>query len=74
MMVGAGVGLYPALLPSIGNPALDLTIARSRTGMYELQVGSIWWGFGMLLALGYFVVVYRMFRGKVDVHSDGYGH
>jgi cytochrome d ubiquinol oxidase subunit II len=74
MMVGAGVGLYPALLPSIGNPALDLTIDRARTGMYALQVGTLWWGFGMLLALGYFVVVYRMFRGKVSAESGGYGH
>jgi cytochrome d ubiquinol oxidase subunit II len=74
MMVGAGVGLYPALLPSIANPAMDLTIDRARSGAYALQVGSIWWGFGMLLALGYFVVAYRMFRGKVDIHSGGYGH
>jgi cytochrome d ubiquinol oxidase subunit II len=61
-------------LPSIANPAMDLTIDRARTGAYALQVGSIWWGFGMLLALGYFVVAYRMFRGKVDIHSGGYGH
>ena len=74
MMVGAGVGLYPALLPSINDPARDLTIERTRTGMYALHVGTLWWGFGMLLAIGYFTVVYRMFRGKVDLHSDGYGH
>ena len=74
MMVGAAVGQYPALLPSITDPALDLTVARSRTGTYALQVGSIWWTLGMLLAIGYFIVVYRMFRGKVDLHSGGYGH
>jgi hypothetical protein len=28
----------------------------------------------MLLALGYFVTVYRMFRGKVDLAAEGYGH
>ncbi len=74
MMVGAAVGLYPALLPSITDPALDLTVERSRTGLYALHVGTIWWGFGMLLAVGYFVVMYRMFRGKVDLRSGGYGH
>ena len=74
MMVGAAVGLYPVLLPSITDSALDLTVERSRTGLYALHVGTIWWGFGMLLAIGYFVVMYPMFRGKVDLRSGGYGH
>jgi cytochrome d ubiquinol oxidase subunit II len=74
MMVGAAVGQYPALLPSIGNPAMDLTIENSRAGMYALRVGMVWWGLGMALVLGYFVTVYWMFRGKVDVHGEGYGH
>jgi hypothetical protein len=33
-------------LPSITNPAMDVTIDRARTGMYALQVGSIWWDSG----------------------------
>jgi cytochrome d ubiquinol oxidase subunit II len=74
MMVGAAFGQYPSLLPSITDPALDLTVDSSRAGLYALHVGSIWWGLGMLLAAGYFTVVYRMFRGKVNLHSGGYGH
>jgi cytochrome d ubiquinol oxidase subunit II len=62
MMAGAAVGQYPALLPSITDSALDLTVERSRAGTYALQVGSIWWTLGMLLAIGYFILVYRMFR------------
>jgi cytochrome d ubiquinol oxidase subunit II len=34
-------------------------------------VGLIWWCMGAVLALGYFVFVYRMFRGKVQT---GEGH
>jgi cytochrome bd ubiquinol oxidase subunit II len=74
MMVGAAVALYPVLLPSIADPTHDLTVERARTGLYALHVGLIWWGFGMLLAVGYFFVMYRMFRGKVDLRSGGYGH
>ena len=74
MMIGAAFGLYPALLPSITNPALDLTIHNARSGSYALHVGLIWWGFGMLLAFTYFAIVYWMFRGKVDLDSEGYGH
>jgi hypothetical protein len=34
----------------------------------------IWWGVGMALATIYFVIVYRMFRGKVTAETSGYGH
>jgi cytochrome bd ubiquinol oxidase subunit II len=27
----------------------------------------VWWTFGMLLAVGYFVFVYSRFKGKVDL-------
>jgi cytochrome bd-type quinol oxidase subunit 2 len=30
---------------------------------------------GIVIALGYFVFLYRMFRGKVTLENDGgYGH
>ncbi len=74
MLVGATVGLYPRLLPSSSDPALDITIAKALSGSYTLHVGLIWWTFGMLLAATYFVVVYRMFKGKVKMDEQGYGH
>ena len=74
MLVGAVVGLYPRLLPSSNDPALDITIAKALSGPHALHVGLIWWGLGMLLALIYFVTVYRMFRGKVSLEGEGYGH
>jgi cytochrome d ubiquinol oxidase subunit II len=74
MMVGAAVGLYPTLLPSSTNASLDITIAKSLTGSHALHVGLAWWTFGMILATGYFVLVYTMFRGKVSSDPSGYGH
>ena len=74
MLVGAAVGLYPRLLPSSNDPALDITIAKALSGPHTIRVGLIWWGFGMCHAVMYFVVVYRMFRGKVSLDSSGYGH
>ncbi|MBS1813353.1 MAG: cytochrome d ubiquinol oxidase subunit II [Acidobacteria bacterium] len=72
MMIGAAAGLYPALLPSIIDPKDDLTIARSITGHHAQAVGLAWWTFGIALAIMYFVIIYRMFRGKVDLESEGY--
>jgi cytochrome d ubiquinol oxidase subunit II len=64
MLAGVAVALYPILLPSSGDPARDITIYAA-TGEYALRVGFIWWALRMGLAFGYFVFVYRMFRGKV---------
>lgn len=65
MLAGAAAALYPALLPASGNPANDITIYNAAAGPYALRVGLIWWGVGICLAIAYFVLVYRMFRGKV---------
>jgi cytochrome d ubiquinol oxidase subunit II len=74
MLVGAVVGLYPRLLPSSANPADDITIDKALSGPHTLHVGLVWWAVGMCMALVYFVIVYRMFRGKVSLEGGGYGH
>jgi len=65
MLAGAAAALYPILLPASGDSALNITIFTASTGHHALGVGLVWWTGGMLLAVGYFVFVYRMFRGKV---------
>ncbi|MBZ5650629.1 MAG: cytochrome d ubiquinol oxidase subunit II [Acidobacteriia bacterium] len=74
MLVGAAISLYPRLLPSSSDASLDITVQNALSGPYAMRVGLIWWAFGMILALVYFVVIYRMFRGKVTLEGDGYGH
>ena len=73
MLAGVAAALYPSLLPSNGDAARDITIYNAATGEYALRVGLVWWGLGMCLAFGYFVFVYRMFRGKVRL-EDGHGY
>jgi cytochrome d ubiquinol oxidase subunit II len=74
MLIGAAVGLYPRLLPATTGSSNDITIENALSGPHTLHVGLIWWSFGMMLAVGYFVFVYRMFRGKVSLHDGGYEH
>jgi cytochrome d ubiquinol oxidase subunit II len=73
MLAGAAAGLYPVLLPSSTNSTRDITVANALTGPHSLHVGLIWWSFGLALALTYFTVSYRLFRGKVSP-VGGYGH
>lgn len=72
MLVGAAFALYPALLPASTDPARSLTIYNAAAGHHGLTVGVAWWAVGMILSLGYFFFVYRMFRGKVRLEGQGY--
>lgn len=69
MLVGAATAVYPNLLISTTDPTLNITVYNAATGIHSLSIGLIFWGFGMLLALGYFVFLYRMFKGKVASQS-----
>ncbi|MFB3915696.1 MAG: cytochrome d ubiquinol oxidase subunit II [Terriglobales bacterium] len=73
MLVGAAVGLFPMVLPSSGDEAYSLTIYNTAAGHYGLTIGLIWWAIGMVLVIGYFVYIYRTFRGKVTL-EEGEGH
>ena len=69
MLSATAVGLYPKLLPSSTDPGYSLTIYNTAAHEYGLYVGIVWWIIGILLAGGYFVFVYRSFRGKVSLSS-----
>jgi len=72
MLVGAAFGLYPVVLPASTDPTLNLTIYNTAAGAHGLTVGLVWWSLGMVLALGYFFFLFRMFRGKVRLEGEGY--
>jgi cytochrome d ubiquinol oxidase subunit II len=65
MLLGAAFALYPALLPSTVDPANDITVPKALAGHYGVSIGLIWWGFGMALAVAYFVFLYWIFRGRI---------
>jgi cytochrome bd ubiquinol oxidase subunit II len=73
MLAGAAFALYPTLLPATTGEANDLTIFNAAAGQRSLTIGLGWWSAGMVVAIGYFVFVYRMFRGKVSA-SPGASH
>jgi cytochrome d ubiquinol oxidase subunit II len=72
MLVGAAFALYPNVLPASTNPAYNLTVYNTAAGRHGLTVGIIWWSISLILALGYFTFLYRMFRGKVRLEGEGY--
>jgi cytochrome bd ubiquinol oxidase subunit II len=71
MLGSTAFGLYPNVLPAV-DPANSLTVHNAAAPHYGLMVGLVWWSIGMLLAAIYFVLIYRMFRGKVKLIVEGY--
>ena len=74
MFLGAAFGLFPVLLPAVGSQGRDLTIEQALAAPHTLQVGLIWWTFGICLAVLYFCILYRIFWGKVPIDGAGYEH
>ena len=71
LLVGAAFALYPVVLPARDHQ-YDLTILNSAAAYHGLTVGLGWWTLSAVLAIGYFVFVYRMFRGKVQMDEGRY--
>ncbi len=71
MLVGAAFALYPTVLPASTGPSYSLTIYNTATGAHGMMVGLVWWSFGIVIAIAYFVFLYRMFRGKVNLAEGG---
>ena len=72
MLTSSAFGLYPLVLPAV-NPANSLTIDNASASQYGLTVGLVWWIIGMILVAIYFILTYRLFRGKVQL-TEGGGH
>jgi cytochrome d ubiquinol oxidase subunit II len=72
MLAGTAFSLYPDVLPAV-TPANSLTISNAAASHYGLVVGLVWWLIGMALAAIYFILTYRLFRGKVHVDETQSG-
>ena len=71
MMASTAFAVYPNVLPAV-EPENSLTVYNASGSAYGLAVGLVWWSIGMVLAAIYFVLIYRLFRGKVRLEDDGY--
>ena len=64
MLTSTVFGVYPNVLPAV-DPSNSLTVQNASVSTYGMAVGLVWWSIGMVLAVVYFTVIYRLFRGKV---------
>ena len=74
MLASTAFGLFPNVLPASTDPSYSLTIYNTATNPYGLSVGLVWWILGIILTSGYFIYLYRMFRGKVSIPAEDHGY
>ena len=73
-MLAATAGcVYPTMLRSTIDPSYTLDATNASSGALSQQVGIYWWILAMIITVGYFIYLYRSFRGKVNL-EEGYGH
>lgn len=74
MLAGTAFGVFPNLLTASTDPDYSITIYNAAAHEYGLSVGIVWWIFGIVLTSGYFIYLYRTFRGKVNVTPEEVGY
>jgi len=74
LMLATAVCLFPVMLRSVDNAALSLTAYNASTDARGLQIALYWWAIGFPLAVLYFVVIFRLHRGKATAAGEGEGY
>ncbi|CAM4136072.1 MULTISPECIES: cytochrome d ubiquinol oxidase subunit II [Flavobacterium] len=63
--------MFPNLLRSTNNVNPSLTLYNAAADDYGLSVGVYWFSIAIVLVIVYFVIQYKVFKGKMD--DVGYG-
>ncbi len=66
--------MFPTILPSTLDAAFTLTAFNAASGRRGLLLGLVWWIPAILLAIGYFVFLFRSFRHKAEAPSGDHGY
>ena len=74
VLVATAACLYPVMLRSIGDPLLSITATAGGSSPAGLRTALGWWVIGFPLAAVYFVLLFRIHRGKAVAARDGEGY
>ena len=66
--------VYPDILISTHEAAYSLTVHNAATAASTLRIGFVWWSTAIVLAIAYFVNLFRSFAGKVAPEGGEHGY
>ena len=73
LLAATAASVYPTMIRSIDAPARSLTAFNAAASGESLRAGLRWWPVGFVLAIAYFVVLFRLHRGTARA-ADGQGY
>jgi cytochrome d ubiquinol oxidase subunit II len=73
MLLATAGALYPTILRSTVNAAFTLDVVNASSARTGLVTGLLLLGPALVVAIGYFVYLFRIFRGKAEGHDPHYG-
>ncbi|HMF94053.1 MAG TPA: cytochrome d ubiquinol oxidase subunit II [Vicinamibacterales bacterium] len=72
MLAATAACVFPTMLRSVVNEGWSLTAYNASAPAASLDRGIRWWAIGLPLAVIYFVIVFRLHRGRTSIGSgDG---
>ncbi len=74
MLVATASCLFPVMLRAVPDPALSITAYTAGGAADGLRAATGWWVIGFPIAIAYFVVLFRLHRGKVAAAREGEGY
>ena len=74
ILAASAASVWPVMLRSSLDPAWSLTAQNTSVAASGLRKGLVWWLLGFPIALGYFGMLFRLFRGKAQAAAEGEGY
>jgi cytochrome d ubiquinol oxidase subunit II len=74
LLAATAASVWPVMLRSTLGPEWSLTALNSAVATSGLRKGLVWWLIGFPIVLGYFAMLFRLFRGKARAAVDGEGY
>lgn len=74
MLAATAAAMFPVMLRSVGGEGQSLTAYNASVPVSSLRIAFSWWIVGFPLAVGYFVTLFRIHRGKVVAATGREGY
>lgn len=73
LLAGAAAGVFPVMLHSTLAPEHSITAYSGAAARHGLALALMWWPVALVLAVTYFTMIMRNYRGKVRPAEDTQG-
>ena len=74
MLVATAACLFPVMLRAVPDAAYSITASDSGNSAAGLRTALGWWAVGFPIVIAYFVILFRVHRGKAVAAAEGKGY